>query len=392
MAFALHGSRVLTPNGTVPSFLIVEGGRIVAVDDRIPAGMQSIDARDHLILPGIVDIHGDAFERQIMPRPGVTFPLEIAFADTDAQLLSAGITTAFHGITYSWEPGLRGAETTRRVIDTIHEMRGRLRCDTRVHLRFETHNLDAVDEVAKWIENGRVDLLAFNDHVPHFKAKLVDGPHRLSDTAKRADMEPGAFAALVNRIAERSKAVPDAVSRLAGIAAACAIPTLSHDDETPEMRRWYHDLGCRVAEFPVDRATAEAAVDLGNGVVLGAPNILRGGSHCGRLSTREAIEGGYCTILASDYYYPSLLHGAFSLVRDGGLKLADAWRMVSEAPARAAGLTDRGIIAENRRADLIVVDDRSADAPMVKAVCVGGRFVHAAGEFAADEGLASCAA
>ena len=158
------------------------------------------------------------------------------------------------------------------------------------------------------------------------------------------------------------------------------------------MRRWYHDLGCRVAEFPVDRATAEAAIDLGNEVVLGAPNILRGGSHCGRLSTREAIEGGYCTILASDYYYPSLLHGALSLVQDGVLKLGDAWRLVSEAPARAAGLSDRGIIEEDHRADLIVVDDHSADAPLVKAVCVGGRLVHAAGEFAADEGLASCAA
>ncbi len=392
MVFALHGLRVMTSDGTLPAVIVIDGGRIVALEDRVPAGIPSINARDRLVLPGIVDIHGDAFERQIMPRPGVTFPLDIAFADTDAQLLAAGITTAFHGITYSWEPGLRGAATTRRVVDAIHALRDRMRCDTRVHLRFETYNLDAVDEILGWIDSGRIDLLAFNDHVPHYQEKLAEGPQRLSDTAKRAGLEPEAFVALLNRVVERADEVPQAVRRLAATAVSQRVPMLSHDDETPDMRRGYDELGCRVAEFPVDRPTAEAAMELGNDVVLGAPNILRGGSHCGRLSTREAIEGGFCSILATDYYYPSLLHSVFSLVRDGVLELGNAWRMVSETPARAAGLPDRGAIDEGRRADLILVDDRSAAVPVVKAACVNGRFVYASGEFTADEGLASCAA
>jgi len=392
MDFAFRSSRILTQNGPIPASVIVEGERIAGLGGKMPSGVQRLDAGDFLILPGIVDIHGDAFERQIMPRPGVTFPLPMALADTDAQLLSSGITTAFHGITYSWEPGLRGAESTRRVVGAVHELRDRMRCDTRIHLRFETYNLEALDEIAGWIEQGIVDLLGFNDHVPHYLAKLAGDPDRLSDTAKRAGMGAEAFADLVHEIAGRSDLVPQAVECLAAVAAAHHVPTLSHDDETPEIRHRYHRLGCRIAEFPVDAITAQAAVDLGDEIVLGAPNILRGGSHCGRLSTREAIAGGHCTILASDYYYPSLLHSAFALAADGGLDLADIWRMVSESPARAAGLTDRGAIAEGRRADLIVVDDSEPMAPRVMAVCVGGRIVHASGSLARDAASVSCAA
>ncbi|MCG8508502.1 MAG: alpha-D-ribose 1-methylphosphonate 5-triphosphate diphosphatase [Rhodospirillales bacterium] len=392
MVFAFESSRVLTADGTIPASIVVDGGDIVSLGDHARSGMRRIDAGDHLLLPGIVDIHGDAFERQIMPRPGVIFPLPIAFADTDAQLLSAGITTAFHGITYSWEPGLRGAEMSRRILKALNDLRPRLKSDTRIHLRFETHNLDAADEIAGWIESGLIDLLGFNDHIPLYQERVNENPERLAATAKRAGMELDDFVALITRTVERGDEVPGAVRRLAAAAWDQGVPMLSHDDETPGMRQWYHDLGCRISEFPIDRDTAEAALDLDDEVVLGAPNILRGGSHCGRLSTREAIKGGYCSILASDYYYPSLLHSVFHLVREDVLSLADAWRMVSEAPAWAAGLTDRGTIAEGQRADLIVVDDSNPEVPAVRAVCVNGKFVHAAGDFAADNGLVSCAA
>ncbi len=85
--------------------------------DRVQPGVR-FDATGLLVLPGIVDIHGDAFERQLQPRPGVDFPADIALADTESQLLANGITTAFHGVTLSWEPGLRSLtawrETSRR--------------------------------------------------------------------------------------------------------------------------------------------------------------------------------------------------------------------------------------------------------------------------------------
>jgi alpha-D-ribose 1-methylphosphonate 5-triphosphate diphosphatase len=162
---------------------------------------------------------------------------------------------------------------------------------------------------------------------------------------------------------------------LAECANAQGLPLLSHDDETPAMRRMFHDMGCRIGEFPVDAATAETARDLGDEVVLGAPNILRGASHCGRLTAAEAIADGLCTILASDYYYPSLLQAAFRIAASGALPFGDAWNLVSATPARALALRDRGEIAPGRRADLILVDDSDPELPRVAATVVAGRPV-----------------
>ena len=324
------------------------------------------------VAAGIVDLHGDGFERQILPRPGVGVPLDVALLDTDRQMLANGITTAFHGVTYSWEPGLRGADSTRAVVGAIHALRPVLGCDTRVHLRFETHAVDGVDEILEWLLDGLIDLLAFNDHVPHFQNKR-QRPNGLVGLAERAGVTSDEFAALIDAAIERADEVPDAVARLATAAHRRGIPTLSHDDETPEMRAAFHELGCRISEFPVDAATTQAARLSGDIVVLGAPNILRGGSHCGRLTALDAIERGLCDILTSDYYYPSLLHAAYRLSQNGRTGLAAAWNLVSATPARAAGLFDRGEIAVGKRADLILVGEEDPGLPRVLATVVAGK-------------------
>ena len=125
----------------------------------------TIDATGLLVLPGIVDIHGDAFERQMMPRPRVAFPLDIALLESDRQAVSNGITTVFHGVTWSWEPGLRGAENARAILAGIERIRPRLGADTRYHLRHETYNLDAEPEINEWLADRRIDAIAFNDHM-----------------------------------------------------------------------------------------------------------------------------------------------------------------------------------------------------------------------------------
>src|SRR6266568_4994092 len=115
------------------------------------AAEQRIDASGLLVLPGIVDIHGDAFERQMMPRPGVGFPLDIALCESDRQAVANGITTVFHGVTWSWEPGLRGPDNARAILDALESLRPQLGADTRFHLRHETHNLDAEPEILAWL-------------------------------------------------------------------------------------------------------------------------------------------------------------------------------------------------------------------------------------------------
>lgn len=151
---------------------------------------------------------------------------------------------------------------------------------------------------------------------------------------------------------------------------------LSHDDESPAARKEFRAQGVGIAEFPVNEETAREAAAAGDAIVFGAPNVVRGGSHTGWTKAADMIAKGLCSVLASDYYYPAPLLAAFRLVADRVLPLAEAWNLISAAPARAAGLTDRGILAEGRRADLILVDDDVPLRPRIIAVIAAGRLVH----------------
>ena len=333
-----------------------------------------IDARGLLVLPGIVDLHGDAFERQMMPRPGVDFALDIALIDSDRQALANGITTVFHGVTWSWEPGLRATDNARAMLEGIERLKPRLGADTRFHLRHETYNLDAEPEIAHWLGARRIDLMAFNDHLPI--ADLASPrSKKLAPMVERSGLTQDAFLALVARIKERADEVPGSIERIAKTAVANGVPLLSHDDTSPEQRRWFRSLGSRLAEFPTTLATAQEAAAHGDDIVLGAPNVVRGGSHTGWTNARDMVAQGLCSILASDYYYPAPLIAAFRLVAENVTPLHRAWALISETAAAAAGLSDRGAIARGRRADLILVD-ACETRPRVVATIVAGRIVH----------------
>lgn len=332
------------------------------------------DARGLLLLPGMVDLHGDAFERQLMPRPGVRFGLDVALMDTDRQMIANGITTTFHGLTYSWEPGLRGREAALEFMEGLARLKPRLQCDTRLHLRFENYNTPAVDEVLDWMRTGRVDMLGFNEHLELITRK-IDNPDKMTTYLSRTGLTAEDFRRLLADVRTRAESVPGVVAQLAATGRELGLPLCSHDDDSPDVRREFHDLGCSICEFPVNRETAAEAVGLGDHIILGAPNALRGASHDARLTAREAIGEGLCDILSSDYFYPALLQAPFTLARECGLPLAKAWELVSTNPARAAGLTDRGRIAPGQRGDMILVHAPENGAVEVRAVFVAGQPV-----------------
>jgi alpha-D-ribose 1-methylphosphonate 5-triphosphate diphosphatase len=368
MTLARLAGRALLADGAIrPAEITIEEGRIAAVAPTDEAADESF-----LILPGIIDLHGDAFERQLMPRPGVHFPAIPALVETDRQLLANGITTAYHGLTLSWEPGLRGAEAARDFLAALAAVRPHLGCDTRLHLRFETFNLDMVDEVEAWLAESRIDLLAFNEHTADITRDI--DTNRIGGYLGRTRLDEPAFRSLVARVCARSTEVPAAVERLAAAAVKAGIPIASHDDDSPEERAHFRALGCRISEFPIDRATAANAIAAGDATVLGAPNVMRGGSHAKRLAAAEAAAAGLCSVLTSDYYYPALLHAPFLLDQRGTLPLAKAWDLVSRNAARAVGLTDRGAIAPGLRADLVLVDDSDGTLPVVRASIVAGEL------------------
>jgi alpha-D-ribose 1-methylphosphonate 5-triphosphate diphosphatase len=333
-----------------------------------------LDASGCVVLPGIVDFHGDAFERQIMPRPQVSFPLNVAMLDTDRQLAANGITTALHGVTHSWEGGLRGPETLRGLLPALDALKPRFLVDHKIHLRFECHHVEGETETMAWLNSDWVTLLAFNDHLPGMRRK----PHKWKEWADRAHTDVAGFEARIQDAAARAGEVPALIGRLAAEACRLGIPMASHDDYTIEVRDFYQNHACRISEFPLHREVAVHASKHGSPVVCGAPNVLRGGSHVGAPKAADLARDGLCSILASDYYYPAPLHAACRLVADGALPMERAWPLVSTNPAAALGLTDRGTIAAGQRADLVVLDATDPHAPHLIATISHGRIAYLA--------------
>jgi alpha-D-ribose 1-methylphosphonate 5-triphosphate diphosphatase len=371
----IEGGRALVDGDITETSLRIGGEKIREVGASPGRSAMTIDARDLLVLPGIVDLHGDAFERQMMPRAGVDFPIDVALFDSDHQAIANGITTVFHATTWSWEPGLRSGANAARLCEAIESLRPRLRADTRFHLRHETYNLDAEEEIMQCLRDGRVDLFAFNDHMDGTVADLAK-PRKRNRMVERTGLASEDFDRLVARIIARAEAVPGSIARLAEAAREAGVRMLSHDDNSPAMRQDYRAKGVAIAEFPVNEETAREAATAGDAIVFGAPNVVRGGSHTGWTKASDMIEKGLCSVLASDYYYPAPLLAAFRLAADGIRPLPQAWDLISAAPARAAGLTDRGEIAASARADLLLVDDADALRPRVVAVIATGRLVH----------------
>lgn len=374
MALNILNGQVLVGSTFEAVAVTVHEGTI-GLDAPATSGL-TIDASGLMVLPGIVDIHGDAFERQIEPRPGVRFPLPLALQETDRQLVANGITTACHAVTCSWEPGLRSMETAARLIDGLDDARGQLAADNRFHLRHEIFNLDGEAQVLEWIAGGKLTALAFNDHMDDITRQVERKSSKLGRMIERTGLDREAYLALVERTINRAGEVPANIARIAEAARIAGLPILSHDDRHLEDRFLYRGLGSRIAEFPKVVDVAREAIAAHEHVVFGAPNIVRGGSqNSGSPAAGEMVARGLCTILASDYFYPALRQAVFTLAKDRTMTLAAAWALVSAHPAEALGLADRGTIRAGLRGDLALVRmaERGLD---IVATIADGRVVH----------------
>jgi alpha-D-ribose 1-methylphosphonate 5-triphosphate diphosphatase len=379
MAWIIEGGKTLRGTELLADDLFVADG---AIAENPARSARRFDASGLLVMPGLVDIHGDAHERQFQPRPGIGFPATLAMRDSVAQLISCGITTAYLGVTLSWEPGLRSLDAWRGMKAALRAMKGSGATDLRVHLRFEADNFDALDDALADIASGDVHLLGFNDHTPSIVKKLGN----LDDVAKyagRAGMKADAFMVLAQQVYARRDEVPAARTRLAEAAANADIPMLSHDDDSIERRALFRAHGARICEFPITEEVAADARAANEAVVMGAPNVVRGGSHLGWASAAPLAERGLVNVLASDYFWPAMMEAAFIMAGRGVLDLPRAWALVSANPAEACGLQDRGRLEAGLRGDVVVVDD-ARRAPV--AVFAEGRLAWLAADAAGRMG------
>ncbi len=393
-ATLIEGARVILSDRVETASVRIEAGIITGIDTPRD-GAQVVPAAGRLLAPAFVDIHGDAFERQIMPRPGVTIPIDTALLDSDRQLAANGIATAYHALTLSWEPGLRSVETGWAVLRALSRLGPRLTAENRLQLRWETFCPEAHSLIATAMNQTETPALAFNDHtsaallhpsialhdrpfdlIPDYPVTELDSPRflaKMQTRAQRSAMSPEDYIALMLSVWARRPEVPASIDTMARLARDAGAPMLSHDDSQIETRDFYRAKGAKIAEFPMHDRVFAAARAAGDHIVLGAPNAMRGGSHLGSPSAAQMIGRGLCDILASDYFYPAMLGAMARLHAEAVAPLPHLWRLVSANPAAALGLTDRGEIAQGRRADLVLVDWPEGATPAIVRTWVSGR-------------------
>ena len=374
LSLRLTGAGVLTTEGLAETDLNLAHGRITSDRQR-----REVDLSGFLVLPGIVDAHGDGFEKHLAPRRGAMTDLGAGVIAAEAELAANGITTAVLAQFCSWEGGMRAPEFAERVFSALDTVRARLDTDLLAQLRFETAMLDDYARMQAMVARFSIPYVAFNDHLPHAALAAGKKPPRLTGQALRAGRSPERHLEIMQSLHARTGETANALPRLARALTTRGVHMASHDDTTADDRCGWHALGVNIAEFPETREAAEAAHRMGDGVILGAPNVMRGGSHNGNVSARDMIAAGLCDALASDYHYPSPRRAAWLLAGDGLHDLGAAWALVSSGPARLLGLDDRGTLAPGKRADLVVIDRQSGD---IGATLAGGRITHLRGEAA----------
>lgn len=375
LEMCLAGAQVLMPDGLMTQPVSLAEGLVV--DETL---VREVDLTGYIILPGIVDAHGDGFERHLAPRRGAMKNLDQGLIAAEAELAANGITTATLAQFYSWEGGMRGPEFAGRVLDGLAKIRGQVETDMQVQLRFETPMLEDYDAVDQLIAEHGIGYVVFNDHLPHEALEKGKRPPRLTGQALRIGRNPEKHLEMMQVMHARRAEVGPAVDRLCADLARRGVLMGSHDDRSAAERGDWRARGVGIAEFPETLEAAEVARAGGDAIIMGAPNVVRGGSHNGNVSAIEMVMMGLVDALASDYHYPSLRRAAFLLADSGVVDLAGAWALIAGGPARVLGLPDRGTLTPGKRADLVILE---AATRRVATTISGGRISYMAGDVAA---------
>ena len=375
----LANARLILPDGIVNGVVTIENGKIVDVTETsaVPAGAEDL-AGDYL-LPGLIELHTDNLERHIEPRPKVAWPHAPALLAHDAELAGCGITTVFDalrvgsivdpGKTDYYDPYARGLADELLELDRMNAFR----IEHFIHLRAEVCSETLVDELAAFGDGDKVQLVSMMDHTP--------GERQFRDISKLKDYVMGKRGFSEREFEHHVAGKLELRERFgvaheqATVAAAQRLNAVlaSHDDTTVEQVAVSAGYGIKLAEFPTTVEAAEACRQAGIDVIMGAPNIIRGGSHSGNVSALDLADRDLLDIVSSDYVPSALLLSAFHLAERWG-DLPKAIRTVTDTPARAGRLTDRGRIETGLRADLVRVSMAGAT-PVPRGTWCGGKRV-----------------
>jgi alpha-D-ribose 1-methylphosphonate 5-triphosphate diphosphatase len=382
-SWLIKNAKVITPDG------VMEGGSVWIEDGIIKevrgmkevaaqmmAGVRVVDVDGAYVMPGIIDIHTDAMDAEIVPRTGADIPIAVAFNELERKMCGCGITTVFHSLHLGYEHAedLSRSKYTRE--DVFREVKraaaGPTLIHNKIHLRFEVCGVDAYEQCLDFMRNGYVDLLSVMDHTPG------QGQIRKEYYKKYLLMQGKSEDQTEQLIEERilwPKVEGEMLQAMVDVARGLHIPVASHDDDTIGKVDAMLALGVDISEFPINMETAAYATRLGLYVAGGASNVLRGGSLSGNLNMTEAIRERVVGILCSDYYPAAILYSIFKLYLEYGMPLNDAVNLATLHPAESVGLdVETGSLEHGKRADLVILNLRDG-LPVVSKVMVNGKWV-----------------
>ena len=373
----IANARIVLRDEVIHGSVKLARGRIAAVNNGGTATKGAEDWDGHWLLPGLVELHTDNLEKHFSPRPGVHWPGLPAVLAHDAQVAAAGITTVFDSLALGEvKPGGIRAGQLDGMLAAINTARDRklLRTEHLLHLRCEISTEGIVELFDRLAQDPSLRLVSLMDHTPGQRQfvelakyrEYYQGKYGLNDT-EMADFTARQIENQEKFSAANRRAI---VARCRGKMLSLA----SHDDATPEHVAEAAAEGITLSEFPTTMVAARAARQRGIAVMMGASNLVRGGSHSGNISAHELASAGFLDCLSSDYVPSSLLHAAFLLTRDAGWTLPRAVAGVSATPAALATLPDRGEIREGLRADVIRVQE-SHGIPVVHEALREGRRI-----------------
>ena len=384
-AVILSGGTVVLPDNTIENgSIVVEDGRIADVVARAlpkPAGGDGLffDTTGRLLLPGLVDLHNDAIEVELIPRPRAPLPFELAATTLDRRLAAAGVTTEFAAVFFAdmTRSERKLSEAPLRAKALLARARDReTLVDQHVLFRVDVWDPASLEAALAACAGATVPLLSLNDHTPgQGQYRNVDAWQRyqVEHLGRSAGEASATTAEQMRRAHDQPEIAAGVLARVEAAAAAGRIIPVSHDDDTEEKVAIMHDIGVRIGEFPVTLAAARRQRALGMTIVAGAPNIVRRGSASGNINVYELLAEGLVDALCADYHAPSMLYAALQLAREEVVGLPEAVRMISLAPARAVGLgTETGSLERGKRADIAVVDARGTT-PAVELTLRAGR-------------------
>ncbi|MDF1527253.1 MAG: alpha-D-ribose 1-methylphosphonate 5-triphosphate diphosphatase [Xanthomonadales bacterium] len=354
--------------------VLIEDGRIAALDPDDTRNTEIIDLSGRLLIPGMIDLHCDALEKEIEPRPNVHFPLDFACAQADKRNAVAGITTVFHALSFAnHELGVRNNVFAAEIARAVQAWQLHALVDNRVHVRYEVTDDTAPPVLSELIENGDAHMMSFMDHSPG-QGQFRDVETYRDYLARTYKTDEDSLDSIMTRKLAAAQGAMERMKALAEQARKHNVSIASHDDDSPDKVTTVQGLGAVISEFPINLETARAAREKGLSTLFGAPNILRGKSQSGNMRALDVVESGVADCLCGDYSPAALLPSIMRLPALTDISLCQAVAMVTVNPARAAGLADRGEIAIGKRADLVVVK-MLGSLPQAEKVWVGGTSI-----------------